>query len=424
MSTLRTAYLSIVFLAFCSAQANARDLRACIRIQDMDRRTECLEGREDPPTGATTIQPQITPNFSPSFECTKATSSIEILICSDSGLAQADFQMGQIYSQVLKSQNNSDELISDQQRWLSLRNSSCALGFPSTIRPCVMKLTKDRIAALTALPTAKPEKLTEKPDSTNGVPNWPPIDGRTVGLIMPTPANDARQTIDEEAASKLLVERVQALLSVSSTDSMKFFKYTVDKKELRGFSKDMTVLRVVYDERVFFDTDKDTLRPEALPVVKSIAGTLKQQNGKVALFVAGHTDSRGADKYNLDLSIRRAEGVARAIKKQGPGTALIWSVGFGKAIPVRPNTSEQNMAYNRRVEFLVASKAEVITAWIKTTNGLCEDETCGITSTVSNFRATPISDNGAKPIAIDIPAPQPVEIEMHYQPIEVGPPLQ
>ena len=214
------------------------------------------------------------------------------------------------------------------------------------------------------------------------------------------------------------------MLGASPTDNVKFLKYNVDKRELQGFKTDMPVLRIVYDERVFFDTDKDVLRLEAKPVVNTIAATLKQQREKVALFVAGHTDARGTEQYNLNLSIRRAEGVARAIKQQDFGAALIWRVGFGKAIPIRPNTSEKNMALNRRVEFLIASRADIITTWIKNTKGLCEDEFCGTTSVVSKFDAAPIGINGAKPIAIEIPSPKPVEIEMQFSPTEIGPPLR
>ena len=183
-----------------------------------------------------------------------------------------------------------------------------------------------------------------------------------------------------------MVESVRSLLTGFRTPNVKFFTYSVDKKELQGFKSDMPVLRIVYEERVFFDTDKADLRREALPVAKSIANTLKQQKQKVALFVAGHTDARGSEDYNQKLSIRRAESVGTAIRREGSGTALIWRVGFGKSIPIRPNNSERNMGLNRRVEFLIASQAEVITAWIRTSKGLCEDEACGPTSTVTTSR--------------------------------------
>jgi hypothetical protein len=82
------------------------------------------------------------------------------------------------------------------------------------------------------------------------------------------------------------------------------------------------------------------------------------------------------------------------------------------------------MGLNRRVEFLIASQTEVITAWIKTKKGLCEDEACGTTSVVTNFQAEPISDPGAKPISIEIPGPKPIEIDMQFPRIEIGPPLR
>ena len=416
-----TVGLSFVLLP----QANARDLKPCLAIQDIDQRVECLEGRAEPPAEAP-APPRIVPKFSPSFDCNKATSGTEMLICSDTLLAQLDAKMGQAYSQALKDQNDSGTLINEQRRWLSMRDNKCGWAAPSTARSCVMEMTTARIAALAATAIVQSEQPGKKPSDEQASSETGPAPPATQAAItVNEPASsDSLRTVDELTASKVMIDSIQSLLGASRTESVKFFKYVVDKKELQGFKQDMPVLRIVYDERVFFDTDKDVLRSEAMPVVKSIAATLRQQKQKVALFVAGHTDARGTEQYNLDLSIRRAEGVARAIKQQGSGATLIWRVGFGKAIPIRPNTSDINMALNRRVEFLIASEANIITTWIKNTKGLCEDETCGTTSIASNFQATPIDSSGARPINIEIPTPKPVEIQMQFHPIEIGPPLQ
>src|SRR5262249_40615519 len=95
---------------------------------------------------------------------------------------------------------------------------------------------------------------------------------------------DSHPVVDEATANKLLIESIQSLLGASPVQNPRFFTYSVDKKDLEGFKSDMTVLRVVYEERVFFDTDKADVRSEALPVVKSVANTLKQQKQKIALF--------------------------------------------------------------------------------------------------------------------------------------------
>ena len=414
--------LAVAVCTALSAHVDARDFKACLTIQNVDQRVECLEGRAQPPQRETT-PPVAAPNFSTSFDCDKAASRIEILICSDSVLAQLDAQMGQTYLQALKSQGNSPTFVNDQRRWLASRDSKCGLSTSSLIRTCLIQMTTARIAGLAAVAAIQQGPPVEKPTAPI-LPDAPVAPDLSVAGPKEKLETDSQPVVDEAASSKLLIESIQSLLSASRTQNVRFFTYNVDKKELRGFKSDMPVLRVVYEERVFFDTDKAELRTEALPVVKSVASSLKQQKQKVALFVAGHTDARGSDEYNLNLSIRRAEAVARAIKKEGPGTALIWRVGFGKAIPIRPNDSEQNMGLNRRVEFLIASQTEVIATWIKNKKGLCEDEACGTTSVVRDFHAAPISDPGAKPISIEIPGPKPMEIDMQFHPIEIGPPLK
>lgn len=66
--------------------------------------------------------------------------------------------------------------------------------------------------------------------------------------------------------------------------------------------------------------------------------------------IAGHTDSRASGEYNLDLSLRRANAVARIAKKAG---ARITDVrGYGERMPVAPNTTAAGMQKNRRVEIM------------------------------------------------------------------------
>lgn len=212
---------------------------------------------------------------------------------------------------------------------------------------------------------------------------------------------------DDPIASALLLDSVQTLLSKSANKNVRFLRYKVDKSRLKGFRSDMPVLRVVFEERVFFDTDKSDVRAEAVPVLGSVADTLRTQTGSVALFVAGHTDSRGSDEYNLALSIKRAESVARALGEKGVGSAAIWRVGFGKAVPLRTETSPQDMAYNRRVEFLIATQPGIIAAWVNGTKTLCEgkDAGCGGPSAPMPVEAVPITGgDGLKPIPVEVPA--------------------
>ena len=64
--------------------------------------------------------------------------------------------------------------------------------------------------------------------------------------------------------------------------------------------------------------------------------------------IAGHTDSRASDEYNIRLSERRANAVAQVGKSVGARIADVRA--YGERDPAVPNTSAANMAKNRRVE--------------------------------------------------------------------------
>lgn len=73
-----------------------------------------------------------------------------------------------------------------------------------------------------------------------------------------------------------------------------------------------------------------------------------QSNGARYFVVAGHTDSRASDEYNIRLSERRANAVAKVGRSVGARIADVRA--YGERDPRVPNTSAANMAQNRRVE--------------------------------------------------------------------------
>ncbi len=70
----------------------------------------------------------------------------------------------------------------------------------------------------------------------------------------------------------------------------------------------------------------------------------------VAYIIAGHTDSRASDQYNMALSQRRANSVARIAKATGANISDVR--GYGERMPVASNGSAAGMAQNRRVEII------------------------------------------------------------------------
>ena len=126
------------------------------------------------------------------------------------------------------------------------------------------------------------------------------------------------------------------------------------------FRIDTPVLRVSFSERTFFDTSQSTLLPSGQAVVTAVAEAVRGEAPDVAFFVAGHTDSRGSEAFNYQLSVRRSETVADALVAAGIGDVALWRVGFGEGMPLYVNDTDEHMAFNRRVEFLFAARTEAV----------------------------------------------------------------
>ncbi|HAH11295.1 MAG TPA: hypothetical protein DCL54_07770 [Alphaproteobacteria bacterium] len=192
-------------------------------------------------------------------------------------------------------------------------------------------------------------------------------------LVPATPAEYDCQTLLETASKDgdqydwrdlVFVEhcdRIKRLWRLTSEQGLgatpQFWHGDVEARRLpKEFGSNMPILRVVFPERVFFETDRADLREEALRVVEIVAESMRKEMPDVALFVAGHADSRGSKTHNYNLSVRRANAIAEAIMDRGINNASVWRVGFGKDLPLVAGESEESWALNRRVEFLFAPK--------------------------------------------------------------------
>lgn len=105
-----------------------------------------------------------------------------------------------------------------------------------------------------------------------------------------------------------------------------------------------------------FDTDQDTIRSadyHQLEALIEVIGRLPAST----MVVEGHADQRPTSlrEYNLDLSQRRANRVRQYLLSNSPGMdpARITAKGYGFDRPLVPNTSEENMQRNRRVEIYI-----------------------------------------------------------------------
>jgi OOP family OmpA-OmpF porin len=98
---------------------------------------------------------------------------------------------------------------------------------------------------------------------------------------------------------------------------------------------------------VKFATGSAELLPESLPILENAVATLKRYP-EVRIEVAGHTDSRGAEAFNEQLSARRAASVLEYLRAGGVTNSLT-SKGYGESEPIASNDTDEGRQQNRRV---------------------------------------------------------------------------
>ena len=80
---------------------------------------------------------------------------------------------------------------------------------------------------------------------------------------------------------------------------------------------DVPALRLAWENQTFFDSNDDQLIEGVLPILDLVASAVHRDIGDVQLYVVGHTDSRGADDYNQDLSRRHGRAVVERLSAAG-----------------------------------------------------------------------------------------------------------
>jgi outer membrane protein OmpA-like peptidoglycan-associated protein len=100
---------------------------------------------------------------------------------------------------------------------------------------------------------------------------------------------------------------------------------------------------------ITFKTASADLNSGFFQVLDSVTLVLKEFD-KTIIDVEGHTDSDGADTYNQQLSLNRANSVGTYLQSHGVNGQRIVTFGAGEARPIANNTTPEGKQQNRRVE--------------------------------------------------------------------------
>jgi outer membrane protein OmpA-like peptidoglycan-associated protein len=105
---------------------------------------------------------------------------------------------------------------------------------------------------------------------------------------------------------------------------------------------------------VLFDTAEAELKPGAMSAIDRLADFMREYPER-SVRIEGHTDARGTEQFNRELSERRAAAVEEALLARGIERERVDAVGLGEDYPVASNETSAGMQQNRRVEIVVSN---------------------------------------------------------------------
>lgn len=143
---------------------------------------------------------------------------------------------------------------------------------------------------------------------------------------------------------------------LNKTDSI---TVTVPKSKT-AFKKDLAlesieIGKTVRINDIYFDFDRSTLRSESYEELDRVVAFFKE-NPTLIVEISGHTDDRGSDVYNMNLSQERAEAVMKYLIRKGIKEDRLSAQGYGETKPEVNNDTDENRQINRRVQFTILKK--------------------------------------------------------------------
>ena len=131
--------------------------------------------------------------------------------------------------------------------------------------------------------------------------------------------------------------------------------------EARRLAAAVATVRATLAQTIYFDYDKDDIRDDQRSTLDAKVPLLTA-NPALRIRVAGHTDSRGSDEYNLALGQRRSASAKRYLVSRGIAESRIETVSFGEERPAATGENDDAWSKNRRDEFEIIAGGDAIKA--------------------------------------------------------------
>ncbi|MEX2477911.1 MAG: OmpA family protein [Gracilimonas sp.] len=117
-------------------------------------------------------------------------------------------------------------------------------------------------------------------------------------------------------------------------------------------------IKITFDSGILFDTESFALKDASKEDIANLSEVLQKYEDTNIMF-GGHTDSRGTEAYNQELSEKRAKSVAEYSAFTGVDAERMTIVGYGENEPIASNDTETGRQQNRRVEIAIWANDEL-----------------------------------------------------------------
>ncbi len=124
-------------------------------------------------------------------------------------------------------------------------------------------------------------------------------------------------------------------------------RQAVAASEAASIQRSQDVLTATFKSELLFDFDSATLKPGAYAEIDRVAAVLRRYPD-TNIRIEGHTDARGSEAYNLQLSQQRAQAVKNALVQRGVQAGRVQALGYGESQQVSASD-----AANRRVNIVI-----------------------------------------------------------------------
>ncbi len=191
-----------------------------------------------------------------------------------------------------------------------------------------------------------------------------PASAQSVPATTHPPVVAAAAQLTDRALS-IRVERLRRVVSAELPNGPTLEHLDVQPGQAQGVSRPSAVIHFTVGEDVFFKAGGVAPRVESYPLLDHLAQAMKQDLPEAKLTILNHTDVRGSEKSNDDLSRQRAGSIIGALIERGANPAELSAVVIGDRQPIAPSTMEEGGRRNRRIEFLISSSLDANLAVIR-----------------------------------------------------------